>query len=194
MEVRKTGFFIEISFVFAIGCSFGWIVEVVFRRFWSGKNAEHRWVNPGYLRGPWLPVYGLGLLLLYLLSGLSPYFAAGGLLGRVLLVLMMAVSATVVEYISGVFAKKVLHATLWDYSGEWGNIEGIICPRFAAFWLIACAAYLFVFHAPLRAFIASHAHHPATVLVLGAFLGIFFSDVINTSKRTLKTRKIFKRS
>ena len=91
--MRKTGFFVEISIVFAIGCSAGWLIELIFRRFWSGNNAEHRWVNPGYLRGPWLPVYGLGLLSLYLLSDLAAF----------LLFLFAAAS----DWFDGYIARKV---------------------------------------------------------------------------------------
>lgn len=180
--------------VFAIGCSAGWLLELIFRRFWSGNNAEHRWVNPGYLRGPWLPVYGLGLLCLYLLSDLASFFAVRGLFSSILLVFAMAAAATAVEYISGVFSKKVLHANLWDYSGEWGNLDGIICPRFSFFWLIICSAYFFLLHRPLSAFISAYAIFPATVLLIGLYLGLFFSDVITTSNLPLKARKIFDRS
>lgn len=180
--------------VFAIGCSAGWLLELIFRRFWSGNNAEHRWVNPGYLRGPWLPVYGLGLLSLYLLSDLASFFAVGGLLGSILLVLAMTVAATAVEYLAGVFSKKVLHANLWDYSGEWGNLDGIICPRFSFFWLIICSTYFFLLHKPLNALISVCVNFPAAFFLVGIYLGLFFSDVINTSKLPLKARKIFNRS
>ena len=192
--MRKTGFFIEISIVFAIGCSAGWLLELIFRRFWSGNNAEHRWVNPGYLRGPWLPVYGLGLLSLYLLSDLASFFAIDGLLGNILLVLTMTVAVTAVEYLAGVFSKRVLHATLWDYSRDWGNLDGIICPRFAFFWLILCSAYFFILHKPLSALTSAYGNIPATFLLIGIYLGLFFSDVITTSKLLLKVRGIFNQS
>ena len=192
--MRKTGFFVEISIVFAIGCSAGWLIELIFRRFWSGNNAEHRWVNPGYLRGPWLPVYGLGLLSLYLLSDLASFFAVRGLFPSILLVFAMAAAATAVEYISGVFSKKILHATLWDYSGEWGNVDGIICPRFSFFWLILCSAYFFLLHRPLNSLISAYSSHPIALLLIGVYLGLFFSDVITTSKLSIKARKIFNRS
>ena len=176
-------YFINIISIFAIGCSFGWVLEVFFRRFWSGNNAEHRWVNPGYLRGPWLPVYGLGLLSLYLLSDLASFFAVRGLFSSILLVFAMAATATAVEYISGVFSKKVLHATLWDYSGEWGNVDGIICPRFSFFWLIICSAYFFLLHKPLSRLISIYSAHPVALMLIGGYLGLFFSDVIATSRQ-----------
>lgn len=193
MEVRKTGFLIEISFVFAAGCSAGWLIELIFRRFWSGNNKERRWVNPGYLRGPWLPVYGFGLLSLYLLSELSSFFAFGGILSGILLVFIMTVSATVVEYLSGIFSKRVLHASLWDYSSEWGNLDGVICPKFTLFWLIISAVYYFFLHLPLRALISSAKTLPLAILILGVYLGLFFADVIITGELTERSKKLLGR-
>ena len=40
----------------------GWIIEVAYR---SAKNRHL--VNPGFLKGPYLPIYGFGGLLRYLL-------------------------------------------------------------------------------------------------------------------------------
>ena len=43
-------------FIFYIGSTCGWILELFFRRIVHGK-----WVNPGFLIGPYLPIYGFGL-------------------------------------------------------------------------------------------------------------------------------------
>ena len=62
-----------LQFIFFVGCTLGWILELFFRRIVHGK-----WVNPGFLVGPYLPIYGFGLVILtviYLLfkdSNLSP--------------------------------------------------------------------------------------------------------------------------
>ena len=166
--------------VFAIGCSAGWLLELIFRRFWSGNNAEHRWVNPGYLRGPWLPVYGLGLLCLYLLSDLASFFAVRGLFSSILLVFAMAAAATAVEYISGVFSKKVLHANLWDYSGEWANFYGLICPKFSLFWGLICAGYYFLLYPYLHGVAVRVVEMPLLVLGVGAYVGVFAVDMVHS--------------
>ena len=38
--------------VFAIGASFGWVLEVCYRSLVAGH-----FVNPGFLHGPYLPIY-----------------------------------------------------------------------------------------------------------------------------------------
>lgn len=49
-----------ISALFIIGGSAGWLIELIFRRMVHGK-----WINPGFLCGPCLPLYGTGVLVLY---------------------------------------------------------------------------------------------------------------------------------
>lgn len=50
--------FLTIAFLFFIGSMAGWGIEVVFRRFFSSANPERKWINPGFLSGPYLPLYG----------------------------------------------------------------------------------------------------------------------------------------
>ena len=58
--------FLILAFLFFIGCFLGWGLEVLYRRF-SPANVSRRWINPGFLVGPYLPLYGFGLCALYLL-------------------------------------------------------------------------------------------------------------------------------
>ena len=59
-------YLVIISTLFAIGSLIGWIIELFFRRFVSQK----KWMNPGFLTGPYLPIYGFGVLVLYGVSNL----------------------------------------------------------------------------------------------------------------------------
>ena len=67
-------FFLKIVFLFFIGCELGWGLEVLFRRFISKNNPERRWINPGFLIGPYLPLYGTGLVALYLMASVDSSF------------------------------------------------------------------------------------------------------------------------
>lgn len=64
-------FFLTLAFLFFIGSTIGWGIEVIFRRFFSSANPERKWINPGFLNGPYLPLYGFGLCFLYLLASLE---------------------------------------------------------------------------------------------------------------------------
>ena len=58
----------------------------------------------------------------------------------------MAIAMTVVEYIAGRIFIIGMNIKLWDYSDEWGNIQGIICPLFSFFWGVIAALYYFFLH------------------------------------------------
>ena len=72
--------FLTLAFLFCIGSVLGWGLEVIFRRFFSA----HHWVNPGFLVGPYLPLYGSSLCVLYLLA-MRTRWGAGHLLTGILL-------------------------------------------------------------------------------------------------------------
>ena len=44
--------FLKLAFLFYIGSSLGWVLELFFRRFISGNNPERKWINPGFMVGP----------------------------------------------------------------------------------------------------------------------------------------------
>ena len=46
-------------FIFFLGSTFGWVLELFFRRI-----VHKKWINPGFLTGPYLPIYGFGLCVL----------------------------------------------------------------------------------------------------------------------------------
>ena len=127
--------FLKLAFLFFIGSSLGWVLELLFRRFLSGNNPERKWINPGFMVGPYVPLYGTGLCILYLVSRLAESRQGGSALwNNILMLLLMAAAMTAIEYIAGIMTLKVMHARLWDYSRRWGNIDGLICPLFSAIW------------------------------------------------------------
>ena len=46
----------------------------------------------------------------------------------------------------------MFHVRLWDYSNEWMNYEGLICPKFSLFWGLICALYYFLLYPVFRSF------------------------------------------
>ena len=59
-------YLVIISTLFVIGSLLGWVIELFFRRFVSQK----KWMNPGFLTGPYLPIYGFGVVVLYAVSNI----------------------------------------------------------------------------------------------------------------------------
>jgi uncharacterized membrane protein len=114
---------------FLIFSFLGWCAEVVFQFFKSG-----RFVNRGLARGPFCPIYGVGICLSYALLG--------GVGSFVLLALLSMAIATAVELAVGYMTDRALSLRLWDYTGEKGNILGYVCPRFSLIWGIVCATVI----------------------------------------------------
>ena len=117
--------------LFMIGATLGWCLELVYRRFVSSK----KWINPGFLNGPYLPLYGFGVCLLYGICSIPmPLWAQ---------IVFIVVMMTVIEYIAGLIFIVGMHIKLWDYSKQWGNIQGIICPLYSLFWGALGVLFLF---------------------------------------------------
>ena len=145
--------FLVLAYLFCIGSMGGWVLELLFRRFISSNNPERKWINPGFLTGPYVPLYGSGLCILYLLASLERFLPAEHLaLGRAALFLAMAAAMTLIEDLAGIFLLRFAHLRLWDYSSLRGNGNGLICPLFSLIWAAMGAAYYFLLYpATLRA-------------------------------------------
>ena len=49
-----------------------------------------------------------------------------------------ALGVTAVELVAGLVCTRVWHLRVWDYSKEWGNLAGLICPRYTLLWFMLC--------------------------------------------------------
>ena len=91
-------------FTFCIYCMLGWIQESVI------ESLHHRRpINRGFLQGPYIPIYGVGGLLLLFIC--QPFRENGF---GVFIVAML--SCTTLEYFTGWLMETVFHKQFWDYS------------------------------------------------------------------------------
>lgn len=182
--------FLALSFLFFIGSVAGWILEVLFRRFISSANPERKWINPGFCTGPYVPLYGFGLSLLYLIASVEKInLIHNSLWNRIVLFAAMAVCMTLIEYIAGVLSLKIMKVRLWDYSNEWGNIQGIICPKFSLIWAVLGAMYYFFIHPHIIGAINWLSNNLAFSFVIGLFFGVFFIDVAHSIQLVAKIKQ-----
>lgn len=81
---------------------------------------EGRFANRGFLYGPWLPVYGVGAVLLYLLlEKIKKHPIA--------VLLLSALAGTGLELLVGWLLDTVWDLRYWDYRGYLFNFRGYIC-------------------------------------------------------------------
>jgi len=81
---------------------------------------EGEFVNRGVLFGPWLPIYGIGGLILSVVLGRYEYKPV-----RVFFISMLL--SSVLEYLASWFLERTWGIRWWDYSNDFLNISGRIC-------------------------------------------------------------------
>lgn len=179
-----------LAFLFFIGSILGWIMEVLFRRFISDANKERKWINPGLLIGPYLPLYGVALCVLYLLALLEQFHFIDNPLGnKLLLFAVMTIFMTLIEYITGALCLKLGNIRLWDYRDKWGNIKGIICPEFSLIWGILGAVYYFLIHPHILDALAWLSRNLVFSFFIGLFFGVFLIDLVYSTQLANKIRR-----
>ena len=105
---------------FIIYSMMGWIYEVV---WWFMIELNRGFVNRGVLYGPWLPIYGFGMLAvlgvvrLLKIKKPLPIFLVGTAL------------VTGVELLGSYIMEWTVGYIMWDYSDMFGNFEGRISVK-----------------------------------------------------------------
>ena len=181
-----------ICLLFVFGASMGWLLELFFRRIFT----SHKWLNPGFLVGPCLPLYGFGVSVLFLISYIcrfDEWFDIPSYVNVIITIVLMSVMMTVIEYIGGIIFIKGMGIKLWDYSNRWGNIQGIICPLFSLFWSFAAIGFYFLLRPICESLInwfAENAYQNIWLpFMLGAYYGVLFVDLAYSFKVTSKIKQ-----
>lgn len=185
-------FVIILAFLFIFFSSLGWGLEVLFRRFVSTK----KWVNPGFLKGPCLPIYGIGVIILSLYVLILSFFVEkfpSLLIFHAVVIIGNGILMTLLELIAGYIFICKMHIRLWDYSNCFGNFKGIICPKFSAYWTIMGAVFYFFLFPLITKLIARFITMDwflFAVFFMGIFYGIFIIDLIQSLEMANKLKTL----
>lgn len=113
---------IQWLFIFYFYCFGGWCLESAFVSIKSGKL-----VNRGFIRGPFLPLYGSGATMMLIVS--MPFQD-----NVVLTYISGCIGATALEYVTGVAMDTLFNVRYWDYSMRRFNFQGHICLKNTLEW------------------------------------------------------------
>ena len=102
--------------IFLLGAVTGYIYEVIF--YYITLGILNNW---GVLYGPYLPIYGIGAVLLSKLKPLKKK--------PILLFILSIIVTGLLEYIIGYISLNIFNQRLWDYRGLFLNIDGLVCLR-----------------------------------------------------------------
>lgn len=151
----------------------GWCTEVAF-----AACKEHRFVNRGFLNGPFCPIYGFGvsLVIVFLTSYRS---------NLVFLYIASVILVTLLEGLTGWAMDKIFHNKWWDYSDMPLNIGGYVCLIFSLIWGAACVAIMNLIHPLIHKGLTFLPHTLGIVLII--LLGILLiADTCVTASAIFK--------
>ena len=133
----------------------------------------HKFINRGYLLGPYCPIYGAGAVInIVLLQNVKSSIA---------IFLIAVVTSSIVEYITSYTMEKLFHARWWDYSKYPLNLNGRICFYGGVVFGIGNVLLLKVVHPHIRNFTSTI---PSWILQMSAIL-IFIIITLDTIVTTI---------
>lgn len=169
--------FYEWMAFFAIYCFVGWAFESVY------VSMEHRkWVNRGFLNGPFLPIYGFGAIIML--------FSALPVRNSIPLTFLFGmIGATLLEYVTGYLMEKIFQVKLWDYSYEPLNLNGYICLGCSLMWGGLSLLLVRVIHKPVETLVLG-INDMALMIIDITFAVYFVWDLVTSVRQAFDLKKI----
>lgn len=134
---------IQWLFFFYFYCFVGWCIESTYVSIRTRKLT-----NRGFMRGPFLPLYGSGAIMMLVVSmpfqdNIFMVYVAG------------CIGATVLEYVTGVTMEALFKVRYWDYSKNKFNFQGHICLGTSLAWGFLTILMTEVVHVPVERLVFS---------------------------------------
>lgn len=163
--------------LFFIYSFLGWVWESCFVSF-----KQKKWVNRGFMSGPFLPIYGSGAIIV-LFTTLPVQDSKLGIY------IVGAISATLLELVVGYFTELIFHVRYWDYSYKKIQYKGYICLSSSLGWGIFSILLVDYMNIPIENFLAQY---PAETLNIAAVLILipFTMDATKSTRDALDLKKL----
>ena len=170
--------FYNLIYFFAFYSFAGWCIEVLY----YFKN-EHRFVNRGFLYGPFCPIYGCGAV--FLVVFLDSYKH------NIFILFFLAVLLTsILEYFTGFILEKSFKTKWWDYTDDPFNIHGRICLLYSLIWGAGEVVIIRVIH-PILNNIVMNIPQVLGDIVLSIIVVYFIIDFCFTLASLVQFDKMF---
>lgn len=165
---------------FVLYAFLGWVCEDVYCGL-----LNRRFINRGFLFGPYCPIYGVGaLLVLYPLLEFVQHPAWVFILGVLI--------TSCLEYVTSWLMEMLFHTRWWDYSNHFMNIHGRVCLLNSTLFGILCLVVVYGIHPIVKQVIVSI---PFSVLssLLGVFTILFLIDIVHTVFVLIQRNKVIEK-
>ncbi len=168
----------KLFLIYMIYSFLGWLVEVI-----DLFIGEHKFVNRGFLIGPYCPIYGKSVLLISIL--LNRYIDK-----PILLFIMSMLICTVIEYLGSFILEKVFNTRWWDYSQKKFNIKGRVCLENMILFGLGAMIVMYLINPLVLKLVNALSSHTQLILAIVIFI-IYFADNMLSLKIILNFRKNF---
>lgn len=123
---KKIRYYINTFLIYSI---IGFVIETSLKFFLFKE------MNNGILYGPWIPVYGIGcVMIIIIMRFVFNRIKVPRWLKLVLVFLLSAIILTVAELLGGLLIEKVFHKVFWDYRDMKFHIGPYISLEMALLW------------------------------------------------------------
>ena len=166
---------------FYLYCFIGWCFEST-----VVSVSQRKPVNRGFMKGPFLPIYGSGaiMILLFTLPVRTNY---------VLVFLLGMLAATILEYVTGACMERLFKVRYWDYSHKRFNLHGYICLTSSLAWGALSVALVAFLQTWLERFVFYLSDDMAGALVFVVSV-IFVYDFVTSFRSAYNLRKLIEQS
>ena len=169
---------IKYILLFFIYAFIGWCIEVVAKII-----DDRRFVNRGFLIGPILPIYGIGVLLILLVSKPGDNF--------IVIFLKAIFVCSILEYFTSWVMEVFFKTRWWDYSQRRFNLNGRICLNTMIPFGVLGLLVVYVLN-PFFTFLIDHSPYVVNVIFAGIFVFFILLDFIITVKVLMKIKRKIK--
>ena len=164
-------------FLFYFYSFLGWCFESVYV-----SVAEKRLVNRGFMRGPFIPLYGCAGIMMLVVS--KPFYD-----NLFLVYIAGCIGATILEYATGVLMESLFKVRYWDYSHKKFNYKGHISLESSLFWGVPTVVFNHYLQLPIEKVVMAIPNNILSITTLVTTV-LFSCDFMLAFKTAIELRDI----
>lgn len=166
---------------FYIYCFFGWIIESIYVSVCTGN-----WVNRGFMRGPVIPIYGTGAIII--LFAVIPFRTS-----PILVLIIGTIAASVLEFVTGFVMERIYKVRYWDYSDKPFNLCGYICLFNSLCWGVLSILLIYLVHSWVEKGVL-FLNDMVLLSIDSGISSLFIVDLFNSSTTAVELKKMLANS
>ena len=154
----------QMVIIFALISFGGWVYETIYCSVVEGEFTKR-----GFLFGPTCPIYGIGAI--------AEWLVLGQISNPIIVFIIGAVLATVIEYSTGLFLERRFKKKWWDYSMFKFNLHGRICPQASAVFGAFSVTSVFILVPAMLDILMLFSRHTISILAF-IVVTLYFLDTV----------------